>query len=149
MARTRKINKERAIRADLERKALYLRQCGATYQEIGDQLGVTDTTAHKWITQQLQSFAAEAKDRGDELRAMEDRRLTDAMQKLLKSDGYRIGDPAAVNSMVKLCESRRRLYGLDMPQKVEHTGKDGQPLEVRFIAPGQYADPQTWQDESS
>ncbi len=102
--------------AERRRQAVALRLSGATYQQIGDKLGVTSSAAHLQVKQELETRAKQSEGKIVELRQIElarvDRVLLAIWDKVLKSD-YK-----AIDKFVKLSERRAKLLGLDAP--VQH-----------------------------
>ena len=45
------------------------------------------------------------------------------------TNDVRSGDTGAINTMVRLLERRARILGYEAPTRMEHTGKDGGPIE--------------------
>ncbi len=110
-----------------ERRALELRRAGVELDLIARELGYTNASGpYKAIQRALRRTLQEP---ADELRAMEGARL-DSLLSAVWPKAMR-GDLAAVDRAMRLSESRRRLLGLDSPQRVEHTGKDGAPIEIQ------------------
>src|SRR5258706_10523671 len=92
--------------------AFDLRVAGATYREIGYQLGVSEKTAFYDVQTTLRSMAALEQATAEEYRTVEAARLDAAalaLYPLLES-----GDPAVINSWGRISEGRRKLLGLDL-----------------------------------
>ena len=108
-------------------KAFELRKLGMSYRAIGEELGVTLKTAYQYVRFVLNDLAEQAKESAVEVRDMELERLDAG---IVTVQGV-ISDPdakpdeklRAVNQLVKIGESRRKLLGLDAAQKVDHTSK--------------------------
>ena len=96
---------------DREHRAFELRKAGATYQQIGSQLGVTKQAANKMIKRVL----AELKDLTDgdaeDVRRIEVERL-DVMTLALWPKARR-GDVQEVDRVLRIMQRRAELLGLD------------------------------------
>lgn len=121
--------------ADAERIAemCRMRSRGMTYQAIGEQFGITKQSAQDNVARAMAKVTREA---AEPLRQMEleklDRLERAALQVLEtrhvevyqgKDTGFEDDGPklAAIDRLVKLSETRRRLLGLDAPEQVEQT----------------------------
>jgi len=125
-------------------QALELRKAGQGYRAIGAQLGISEAQAHRDVKAALVRLAELELESADELRTMELARLDTlqvaAMRVLLSthplvsggkvlsrftSDGEAIGltddGPrlAAIDRLLRISESRRKLLGLDAPQAID------------------------------
>jgi hypothetical protein len=113
------------------------RLAGASFEEIGRQLGVSDTRAHQLWTDALERTIKEPADRH---RALELQRLDQLQLSAVRvlRDGHvviqggkvvadRQGRPytdhapvlQAINTLLRVAERRARLLGLDAPAKVD------------------------------
>lgn len=93
---------------------LHARRGGASYQAIANQFGLSVKTVHEKITAVLRDLPhSEAV----ELRALEAQKLDYAETRL--QEAIKLGDTKAINTLVRISESRRRLLGLDMPEQHE------------------------------
>lgn len=117
--------------ADHDHEALELRRAGFTFREISQRMGVSVATAHKYVTRGLDRTRREPADALRDLEAERLDRLQVAATQVLERrhvvvQGGRIvkgddGEPlqddgpvlAAVTSLVKVQESRRKLLNLD------------------------------------
>lgn len=121
------------------RDACRMRVEGMTLSEIGDVLGITPTGVHNLIKQTLSRIPVEAV---DELRKYEMEKLDRAEQAALEilrrrhevvfrgeETGIQDDGPAlaALDRLLKISESRRRLLGIDAPVVVEQL-----PVEIRI-----------------
>jgi DNA-binding CsgD family transcriptional regulator len=120
---------EDAAKRDRAVKALELRIAGATYRQIGAQLGVSEFTAFHDIGQELGPLDDEAKEKVEQLRALEGRRLDMLTAALMPC--VQAGEPRAVVAMVRVMERRARLFGLDAPQRI--AGPTGEPMAVTIL----------------
>lgn len=108
-------------------KALQLRIGGASFRAIGDALGVSEKTAWQDVQRATKHLAEMELDHAAEYVALEEARLDVAM--LAIASQVRMGKIEAVNTWVRISESRRRLRGLDAPTKIAQTNPDGSPAE--------------------
>lgn len=56
--------------------------------------------------------------------------------------GIDAGDPDACSVALRLEARIAKMYGLDSPQKVEHSGKDGEPIQTQSVPPEQIQTPE-------
>lgn len=143
--------------AERDAKAARLRSQGYSYQRIADALGYSDRgAAHHAVQRVLQLTVQEA---GEELRQMERERLdrlSEAAWEVLErqhvtvSNGRIVslnGEPlpddgpvlAAIDRLLRISESRRKLEGLDAPSRVsvdaEHLGAEITAILDRLAGP--------------
>ena len=104
--------------------ALAMRQRGHSYRAIAAKLGVSLSTAHGYVADALAELRTQAREEAQMLRDMEaqkldmmERYLWRAMRKASAADVAKLA-----NSLRTVSESRRKLFGLDAPVKVETTG---------------------------
>jgi len=104
----------KAIKAnEMSVKAVELRKAGATYEMIAQQLGYSSkSTAFNAVNRVMQSTKREA---GKEAFEIELRRLDDLFMSLWPS--ARSGELGAVDRCLRIMESRRKMLGLDAPEK--------------------------------
>jgi uncharacterized membrane protein YqiK len=97
-------------------EALRLRQDAYSYQQIADALGVSIATAHKWVKAALEEIRAVVRVEAEAVRELEDARLDVAARRLM--DTVRAGTPdqatRASQALVRVSESRRHLWGVDL-----------------------------------
>ena len=103
---------KREAAADRRVKALELRMRGEPYRAIGETLGVSEAQAHRDVHTALAALAKREQVLAEAHRAMEDARLDVALVGLWPKVAK--GDVDAINAWVRVSESRRRLYGLDL-----------------------------------
>lgn len=114
-------------------RALDLRIQGLSYRRIGKVLGVSQTAAHRYVTEEIGKVVEECSDKADTLRQMEIERLDDALLRVVNSEAYKQGDAKAVAAAVRVCESRRKLLGLDAPTRQDVTsGGDKVHFNIRM-----------------
>ena len=109
----------RITTAERRKVAVNLRVAGATFTQIGDQLGVSRQAAHQMVTKALDELAAQVSESADQLRAIELHRL-DAMTAALWS-GAMSGDEQKIDRVIKLMNRRAAMLGLDRPVKFDVT----------------------------
>lgn len=123
---TSKTSTQKVKAAERRLKCMELRKKGNTYQQIADELGVSRKTAWKHVTQALKELAEETKETAEELRTIEHQRLE--LQYQTAWEAYAVakdqGDPQAMARLLetirKIGESIRKLYGLDAPEEHKH-----------------------------
>lgn len=123
-------------------EAARMRSRSMTYQQIGDALGVSRQAAHQMVQRAMAETLAEpaAAVRQFELDKLDaaERLVLAALDRkhyvvshgkvirfgedadALEDDGFVL---SAVAHLIRISESRRKLLGLDAPQKVEQTGE--------------------------
>lgn len=124
----------RRLRArDLENKALLMRLAGASYQSIGDALGVSRQAAHKAVGRALEKTAKEIEEGADKLRAIEIARLDRLYLRM--SPLAESGSMGAVDRCLRIMERRARFLGLDAPVKQDVTS-NGETITVTLVKDG-------------
>lgn len=93
---------------------LHMRRGGASYAAIAAQHGLNVKTVHEKITAALRDIP---KDEAAELRMLESQKLDYAETRL--AGAIKVGDVKAINALIRISESRRKLLGLDMPEQHE------------------------------
>lgn len=126
MSRTSDSGGRRVLARERERRAIELRRAGQTYDAIAVELGCTRGAAFKVVQRVLVRLAAEAREDGEAVRAIELDRL-DALHAIVWEKAA-AGDLAAVDRALRIAERRAKLLGLDAPVRRELTGRDGVPL---------------------
>ena len=137
--------------AERRARALDLRKAGATYRAIaahGREHGWAppaygEAMAFRDVRHELDRLASECAESAGAVRELELARL-DRLQMALDKR-VRDGDPQAINTAIRLSESRRKLLGVDAPEQheVEHTGG------VVIHLPSQYETEEAWLKASS
>jgi hypothetical protein len=102
----RKVERRRRIAV-----ALDMRIKGATYQQIGDALGVTLQSANRMVLAGVAEWNATIRRDAADLIALEYARLERLHAAVW--DQAIAGDPAAVDRVLKIMERRAKLLGLD------------------------------------
>jgi hypothetical protein len=110
-------------------QALELRKAGASFIQIGAQIGLTKQRAFQLVSEGLQELNATCANAAEELRRIELERCDALTLKLWpQSDNPRVCD-----SILRIMERRAKLLGLDAPAKAEISGADGGPIEVSSL----------------
>ena len=121
---TQKAGKKRIKNREQMGQALELRKAGASYQAIGDTLGLSKTRAYQLIMAGLEELEATTKESAASLRTLMLQRL-DAMQ--LPLWGQR-KNPRVADTLLRIEQRRAALEGLDAPLKVAPTTPGGEAL---------------------
>ena len=125
-----------------------------TYQQIGDELGISRQAAHQACKRAMRDVIKAGKESTEEAIELEAAKL-DALEsayleilqkqhlvvtasgKVAQENGQPLEDdgPAmtALMGLLKISESRRRLLGLDAPKRSEISGRDGGPIELTDV----------------
>ena len=122
---------ERVSAAQHERDAVAMRIAGATYRQIGDKLGVTESAAARAVKRVLERTRKAADEDAETLRQQEAERL-DALQLAVWPQAVK-GHQGAVDRVLRIMARRAALLGLDAPTRQEVTGADGEGLTIRVI----------------
>lgn len=118
----------RAVNAEAREqawRALEHRKAGLTYRQIAARLQCSLGGAHKYVTSALAELRSEVQESARDLRELEIEKL-DALElrlrRRLKPDCSDADCAKLATAILKVSESRRKLLGLDAPQKIEHSG---------------------------
>lgn len=95
---------------------LQLRLEGHSFRAIADQLGLSLGTTYSRVRAAVD---LEVNPKADELRAVEVQRLDMYLARLAPKIAE--GDDRAINTAVRISESRRRMLGLDRPVAIDAT----------------------------
>jgi hypothetical protein len=113
--------------------AAELRADGWTITAIAKELGIGVGTVHNYLAEAKQEANRRAGDLGEQIRAQEDVRLLDIIDRSMAvvdavaGQRDKHGVPidhkgvAALGTALRASESRRRLYGVDSPAKITTT----------------------------
>jgi hypothetical protein len=101
-------------------QALALRRGGATYRQIGRQLGVSVEVAYADVQAELHALRTLTAEDAEAVRDLELRRLDDYV--LALSARAKQGDVAAISTLLRVQERRAKYLGLDAPDKQEILG---------------------------
>lgn len=100
-------------------RALELKRVGFTLAQIGRELGVSKQSVSRYIHAALTDSVKRQEKDADCLRELELERL-DALQRacerILAKKGHEL---AAADRLLRIAESRRKLLGIDAPEKTE------------------------------
>lgn len=106
-------------------QALELRKTGLTYRQIATRLQCSLGAAHKYVTSALAALRSEVLDSARDLRDLEVAKLDDLEHRLRRRLKPACSDSDCAKlatAILKITESRRKLLGLDAPQRIEHSG---------------------------
>ncbi len=122
-----------AKQAEGRRAALSMRCDGASYAAIAKALGISDVQAQRRVKRELRRIP---KDEADECRAIELARLDDLTGRAVAVMAS--CDPElqlkAIDRVLRISESRRRMLGLDAPTKVDAIGIMGAAFDSATTA---------------
>lgn len=106
--------------------ALELKLTGATYEQIGKSLSppVSRQRAFKIVQKALDERVKDCQEVAEKARLIEVARIDRWMFALEPKKT----DPRVVDTLLRLSESRRKLLGLDAPQRIAQTLPDGSPI---------------------
>ncbi len=114
-------------------RAAELRADGWKLADIATELGCSIGSVHNYLSEALEEANRRAGDLGGQIRAHEDIRLLDIMERAMamvdavtgRNDKHGVPiDYKAANALgccVRASESRRKLYGVDAPTRIEAT----------------------------
>lgn len=108
--------------------AVELRRKGWSFERIAKEVGVSISTAHRYITSELEKVAAETAEAAEQVRQLELERLDRALAAVFQRVDD--GDDKAIATMLRLQERRAKLLGLDTPDRHEVTVSDMSPDEI-------------------
>lgn len=123
-----KASSSRAVALQRQVFALEARRQGKTYQQIADTLGVTKTSAHRYVIKAMDALQLEIGDEAAHLRDLELARLERMHEKAWAK--FDAGDLAAGRLVLQVMDRRVRLLGLAAPVKVAPTDTDGNDLDL-------------------
>lgn len=111
-------------KAQLRAEALKARMMGASYGHIADTLQISKATAWKYCKQEVARLEKEGDETADEIIRIELIRY-DAMI-LAAWPKVQAGDLQAMAQVLAISRERRKLLGLDKPQKIAQTDPEGE-----------------------
>ncbi|MGL5924647.1 hypothetical protein [Chroococcidiopsis sp.] len=98
-------------------QAMELRKAGKNYRAIGKELGISEAQAHRDVATVVKSITKLSTETALEHQALELERLEMAMAAIAPQ--VQKGYLQAIDRWLRLCESRRKLLGIDAPAKQE------------------------------
>ena len=121
--------RERLTAAERKQRAVELRKLGFSFQKIADQMGISQSGAHKMVVSALQELNERTVEGAEELRRLELERLDEWLLRIAQEikNGNVLG---AIDRGIRIMDRRAKLLGLDAPQRAEIAGPDGGPIEV-------------------
>lgn len=125
--------------AERRNKAFELRKQGVGYRAIGAALGISEAQAHRDVQAALKRLATLEMASAEEYRTLELARLDTLTVAAARCARGATGDAtrlAAIDRLLRISESRRKLLGLDAPAKTALTNPDGTPAayaELRTV----------------
>ena len=105
---------------DKREQAVELRKRRMSYAEIGKEIGVSRQRACKMVFEEMEKAAAERTKQAGVLIDIELAELDAAAEEAWQH--VREGSESAIDRVLRINESRRKLLGLDGALKVEHSG---------------------------
>lgn len=120
--------------AERDAQAARLRFYGFSYRQIAQQMNwASPATAHRAVARALHEVVREA---GEDLLKLETARLDAAVAPVLRiiETGQPLEQLAAVNTLVKLSESRRKLLGLDAPVRADLRVQSSVDSQLEMLA---------------
>ena len=108
------------------KRAIELRRKGYSYPDIADELGVSLSTAWRYVRVTLDRLAQERDQEADRLLDLELDRL-DTMIKAV-SEKAELGSLDHMEMYLKLIDKRVKLLGLDAPKRIKHEVEDKRGL---------------------
>lgn len=116
------------VRAELQAKALELRRAGKGFEDIGAQLAISKSAAHRYVVAGLAAAREHIKAHADELKAEQLSRL-DALLEAVWFKA-RKGEVLAIDRALKIMERRDKLLGLEAPTRhaLQGGGDDAPPI---------------------
>jgi hypothetical protein len=126
---------KRTVQAEERReRCLELRRAGASYRDIGEQLGISPSAAYKHVNVALNRLREDVNEQAGDLRTLELMRLDSLFEKAYGA--AMAGDLAATDRCLRCMERRSKLLGLDAALRAEISGSlltSPQWLELRAV----------------
>lgn len=101
--------------AERRKQVVQMRLAGASYQEIADALGITASGAYRAVKTWLDKTHSDTLESAEQLRDIENARLDKLILSAMPQ--AQKGHLQAIEVVRKLSESKRKLLGLDAPEK--------------------------------
>jgi len=112
-------------------QALELRAAGASFMQIGKALSVSKPRALRIVRKALDELVEHCRETAERVRQLEIYR----MDRIRLALDPRKSDPRVADTLIRISERVAKLHGLDAPQRIEPTGKDGGPIETKQTEP--------------
>jgi len=128
--RSSKVSTSKAEAAIRSQRALEMRALGHTYQQIGEALGVHQVTAHGIIKRRMAALNEKISESAEQVRQLELARLDDLFRRAMAA--VEAGNVNAIDKALRVCESRRRLLGLDAPTRTD-ISSGGEPFLIQVV----------------
>jgi hypothetical protein len=128
-----KTNGASVQRTDRQVRAVELRIASYSYREIAAEMGIDVKTAHDLVSSSLRDSVERRNERSDELRVIEVERLDGMLRRLYPLATAAYPDMAAVDRVLRISKRRCEIMGLDAPESVELSGKDGGPVQIQSM----------------
>ena len=109
--------------AERKQKTWQLKMAGATFRQIGIEVGVAWQTARKYYIERLNEIDPHDPDETNQKRREETARLDGDLLALARA--RQAGDVPAVRTAVSISARKAAMWGLDAPVKVANTNKEG------------------------
>jgi hypothetical protein len=107
--RSAKIDKQAAERAEKMREALQYRRLGYSYEAIGETIGVSQSTAHRYVTDAIRAIPA---DEAEDVRLMMLDRLDRMLAPLMRQVEEDAADSSTISAILQVEDRRARLLGI-------------------------------------
>jgi hypothetical protein len=112
-------------------QALELRAAGASFRQIGEALSVSKPRAFRIVRKAPDEMVQHCQDTAERVRQLELYR----MDRIRLALDPKKSDPRVADTLIRISERVAKLHGLDAPQRIETTGKDGGPIETKQTEP--------------
>lgn len=124
MSTTKKAASQKLTKAEKKRKALELKKAGLSYRQVADRLGISTTSAHRYIAEALSELTKQNAELAQEYRMLQLERyeylLTTLQTQIAK------GNLGAIEKARRICDSITNLMGAAAPTKIASTTPDGE-----------------------
>ena len=115
---------------ELEKEVVRLRIAGAGFQLIARNLGCSVGGAHKACMRAIERRQKEIAESAGQVLDLELQRLDQIV--LILWPKVQEGNVGAIDRVLRVMDRRARYLGLDVPQRMEHTGKEGGPIQHEY-----------------
>jgi len=124
------MGKTAASATAIERRvqAWELRKSGLSYRAIAKKLEVSHEQIRKDCQAVYSEFSNDALKHAEEWRTLQLERCEDMIVALWPAAQH--GDVDAVKALLQVFKRQAALLGMDAPQRMEHSGPDGAPIEI-------------------